>query len=307
MLTSVYKLHHLLTFQAVHRTGSFAVAARELDYTPSAVSQQIAALEKDTGLVLFEREAHGVRATAAAHRLVELSREVLASVDEFDHHVRALATGASGRIRLGSFPTASVRLVPPALSAFAEQVPGVDVTLEEGEPDELVESLVDGELDVALVYEYGLCPRQWPPVLAAQPLAREDLVLLRAPDGLRSVGLTQLRDRRWITSRGGTAGALSLTRLCAAAGFTPEIAYRSNNYDVVRELVAATGGVAVAPALGHTPDERITATRLPQDSAYRTVLAMHRAGNTNPLLGDFLATLRHAVPKQLAHLSSLPE
>src|SRR5580704_3350207 len=70
---AVLRVHLLATLQAVHRTGSFALAARELGYTPSAVSQQIAALEKDTGLVLFEREARAVRATAAAHRLAELS------------------------------------------------------------------------------------------------------------------------------------------------------------------------------------------------------------------------------------------
>lgn len=302
----MYKPHQLLTFQAVHRTGSFAIAARELGYTSSAVSQQIAGLENATGLVLFEREAHGVRATTAAHRLVELSHKVLAGLDEFDQQVRALATGVAGRIRLGSFPTASVRLVPRTLSAFAEQVPEAEITLREGEPDELVESLLDGDLDVALVYEYGLCPQQWPPALTAHPLAREDLLLLRVPDGTRALGLRQLAGRRWITSREGTAGALALTRLCAAAGFTPEIAYRSNNYDVVRELIVATGGVAVVPALGHAPDERIKVTRLPQGSASRTVLAMHRTGNTNPLLTGFLATMRQAVPSDLDHLSPLP-
>lgn len=105
---------------------------------------------------------------------------------------------------------------------------------------------------------------------------------------------------------GGTAGALSLTRLCASAGFTPEIAYRSNNYDVVRKLDVATGGVAVVPALGDAPDERITATQLPQDSAFRTVFAMHRSGNANPLFTTFLATMYQAVPSDLDHLSRLP-
>ncbi|MGP4028671.1 LysR family transcriptional regulator [Actinomadura sp. 3N407] len=292
----MYKLHHLLTFQAVHRTGSFAIAARELGYTSSAVSQQIAALERETGLLLFEREAHGIRTTAAAHRLLELSRQVLTSVNEFDYQVRQLTSGVSGQIRVGSFPTASVRLVPPALSAFSERCPGVKITLEEGEPDELIATIVDGDLDVALVYEYGLCPRQWSDGVTRHPLLREDLLLLRPPGDRRSVDLSRLAGRRWITSREGTAGALSLTRLCASAGFSPAIAFRSNNYDVVRELVATTGGVAVVPSLGHAPHERIVATRLAQRSAHRTVLAVHRTGNTNPLLGRFLTTVRQAVP-----------
>jgi DNA-binding transcriptional LysR family regulator len=286
---------HLRTFHVVCRTGSFAVAARALGYTSSAVSQQIAALERDSGLILFERQAHGVRPTAVAHRLVELSRPLLASLEEFDHQVRRLATGAIGRIRLGSFPTASVRIVPPVLSAFAAEHPGADVSLVEEEPDDLVERLVDGRLDVSLLYEYGLCPRQWPAGVVTQPLLREDLLLLQPRNGRGTGQLAQLSGRRWIASREGTDGALSLARLCAAAGFAPVIAYRSNDYDVVRELVAATGGVAVVPALAHAPDPRVAASRLPQRGAHRTVLVAHR-GTPNPLLDGFLEVVHRAAP-----------
>jgi DNA-binding transcriptional LysR family regulator len=290
---------HLRTLQVVCRTGSFAVAARELGYTSSAVSQQIAALERESGLTLFERQAHGVRPTAVAHQLVELSRPVLASLEELDHQVRRLATGALGRIRVGSFPTASVRIVPPVLSAFAAEHPGAEVSLVEGEPDDLVDRLVDGRLDVSLLYEYGLCPRQWPAGVVTRALLHEELLLLRPGDAPQAVELTEpaeladLRGHRWIASREGTDGALSLARLCAAAGFTPAITYRSNDYDVVRELVAATGGVAVVPELGHAPDARVAAERLPQRGAHRTVLVAHR-GSPNPLLTRFLAVLRSA-------------
>lgn len=300
----MYRLHHLVTLQAVHRTGSFATAARELGYTSSAVSQQIAALEKDTGLALFEREAHGVRMTAAAHRLVELSREVLAGVEELEHQVRQLATGASGRVRLGSFPTGNVGVVPRVLSEFRTDRPNVEVWLEEGEPDSLVAALVEGELDVALLYEYALCPRRWPEDVTTEPLLTEDLLLLR-PGGSDVPGdLSRLADQPWITSAEGTAGATSLTRLCATAGYSPRVLFRSNNYDVVRELVATTGGVAVVPALGHREDDRITVTRLPHGGARRVVLAAHRSSNTNPLLGDFLAATRRALPSGMSYLSA---
>jgi DNA-binding transcriptional LysR family regulator len=301
----VYKIHHLIALQAVQRTGSFAIAARELGYTASAVSQQIAALEKDTGLVLFEREAHGVRMTAAAHRLAELSRRVLADLEELDTHVGQLASGFIGRIRLGSFPTGSVRLVPGLLSGFARDRPGVEVTLEEGEPDELVDALSEGRLDVALLYEYGLCPRDWPDDITTHALLREELLLLRPADGQLPGELAGLAAQAWITSREGTAGAQSLIRLCASAGFDPSILFRSNNYDVVRELVAATGGVAVVPALSHREDERITATGLRQEAAHRRVLVAHRTGNSNPLLKDFLSATRKAVPTGAEHVSFL--
>ncbi|MEV6841711.1 LysR substrate-binding domain-containing protein, partial [Streptomyces sp. NPDC051133] len=290
------KPQHLLTLRAVVRTGSFVVAARELGYTASAISQQIAALEKETGLVLFEREAHGVRATAAAHRLVDLSVPVLAALDDLDHQVHQLATGATGRLRLGSFPTASVRLVPAALSALTATYPRAQIHLEEGEPKELVTALSQGDLDVALVYEYGLSPQQWPGSLACHHLAREDLVLLRARGSSLSTRLAALCQARWITSRQGTAGALSLTRLCAAAGFEADVAFRSNNYDVVRQLVSADLGVAIVPGLGHTPSESVEATRVAQHSAFRRVMALHRSANSNPLLATVISSLYGAVP-----------
>jgi DNA-binding transcriptional LysR family regulator len=293
---------HLLTLKTAVRSGSFAVAARDLRYTASAVSQQISALEKETGLLLFEREAHGIRATTAAHRLVELATPVLAAMDDLDYQVRQLATGATGRLRLGSFPTASVRLVPPALSALVTTHPKAQIQLAEDEPGEIVAALCRGELDLALVYEYALSPRQWPDGLTHHHLLREDLLLLRPSGTSLSARLPGLSRARWITSREGTGGAQALIRLCAAAGFDADIAFRSNNYDVVRELVSASLGVAVVPALGHAATAGIDATRLTERSAHRTVLALHRTENSNPLLGTMLAALRNAVPEGEDHL-----
>ena len=305
MLTLMLRVHLLATLQAVHRTGSFALAARELGYTPSAVSQQIAALEKDTGLVLFEREARAVRATVAAHRLAELSRPALAAIDELETQVRRLATGAIGQIRLGSFATGNVRLVPGVLSRFARDAPGVEVRLDEGEPDELVEALMAGDLDVVLLYEYGLCPRSWPDGLTMQALLREDLLLLRHTGSRLPDEISLLGSQPWITSAEGTAGARSLARLCAPAGFEPAVLFRSNNYDVVRELVATTGGVAVVPALGHCDDERISVLPLRQSGAHRTVTAAYRSGNSNPVLSVFLAAIRGAMPSGVPYLTPL--
>ncbi|WP_344866560.1 LysR family transcriptional regulator [Amycolatopsis ultiminotia] len=303
----MYKFQHLETLRAVVRTGSFATAARDLGYTSSAVSQQIAALEKATGLVLFEREARGIRTTAAATTLVGLGRNVLAGLAELEAQARLLATGAIGGIRLGSFPTASERVVPAMLSGFARAFPKAEISLAEGEPDELLDLLLDGGLDLAFVYEYGLTPRCWPDGTVTCPLLREDLLLLTRADDSAAAGveLSELSRRSWITSREGTAGADSVDRLCAVAGFTPRILYRSNNYDVVRELVAATGGVAILPALGHRADPRITARPVVREAAHRRVLIVHRAGSTNPVLAEFLAMIRAASPITLPHVSSL--
>ncbi|MER5673719.1 LysR family transcriptional regulator [Pseudonocardia alni] len=292
----MYRLQHLATVRAVVRTGSFALAARELGYTASAVSQQVAALERDTGLTLFEREAHAVRTTAAGHRIAELARGILAGVEDLRAEADRLVAGHSGRLRLGAFPTAGERVVPAALAAFATGHPDVEVALSEGEPPALVDLLLDGELDLALVYEYAACPRPRPGPLAGVPLLHEDLLLLHPADGRDPVGLAGCTDRRWIASGPESDGAVSLLRLCAAAGFAPRVVHRSDDYDVVRELVVAVAGVAVVPALGHRPDPRITATALSGGAARRTVHLLRRRGGSDPLLPVFGDALRRAVP-----------
>ncbi|GAA3551515.1 hypothetical protein GCM10022222_38840 [Amycolatopsis ultiminotia] len=244
----MYKPQRLPTFQAVHRTRSFAIAARELDYTASAVSQQIAALEESTGLVLFEREA----------RDRDRGRAPLRRTDQ-----------------------------PIACQCRRSRLRG---------------SPARPRLDAGLVYEYGLCPRRWPEDISRKPLLREDLLLLRPAEHDEPV---RLADALWITSRADTAGAQSLSRLCAAAGFSPTIAFRSNNYDVVRELVVATGAVAVVPALAQVPDERVKAVPPTQESAHRTVFVAHRTGSSNLMLDEFLTSAHRSLPSGTDHLTPL--
>jgi DNA-binding transcriptional LysR family regulator len=291
---------HLQTLAAVCRHSSFAVAARELGYTASAVSQQMAALERSTRLKLFDREPHGIRPTVAALELVVAGGSVLSALDDFDRHVRDLAAGATGRLRMGSFPTASVRLVPRALARFARGHPRSEVQLTECEPDDAVGMVMDGRLDLALVYAYGLDPRTWPAGTRLRPLLTEQLLLLQpvgrdtdsAPS--RPASIAGLAAARWISSHDGSAGARSFERLCVAAGFTPDVVFRTNNYDVVRELVAAGFGIAVIPMLGHRPDKRIDAVVVPGAGAFRAVSVLHRDAASNPLLADAVAALAHS-------------
>ncbi len=289
---------HLRTLTVVVTTGSFANAARQLGYTASAVSQQILALERAVGTSLFEREAHSVRPTAAAHFLTERGRDLLTSLDTLELDVRAMAKGRSGRLRLGSFPTASARLLPSSLAALAQARPEVEVLLDEGEPDELVPALLDGDLDVALVYRYDLVPRPLPDGLVQIPLLSEDLLLLLpagpSPRVRRRIDLADLAEESWIASREGSDGAACLSGLCAAAGFQPRIDLRSNDYGVVQGLVGAGLGVALVPALGHQPAHGVDALRLTGRRRMRHVSALHRRTNTNPLLPHVLAAVQEA-------------
>lgn len=291
---------HLHTLATVLRRGSFAAAAQDLGYTPSAVSQQVSALERETSLVLFERAARSVRPTPAAELLAQRSATVLALLDGLQHDVGRLAGGRLGRLRVGSFPTASLHLVPPVLARLALRLPDVGVVLDEGEPHELVPLVADRRIDLALVYEYDLVPRSSPPGLVRRTLLVEDLALLlpeRRPWPTGPLTLGDLRDEVWIATAEGTSGAENLHRACALEGFVPRIDYRSNDYHVVRRLVAAGLGIALVPALGHQPGPGVVTGTVRGLVARRRVLAVHARSVTNPCLDEALSACRRAAAR----------
>ena len=289
---------HLHTLTAVLQTGSFAVAARQLGYTSSAVSQQIAALERTVRLPLFERDARSVRPTPAAAFLAARGQEVLAALGVLQDDLRALAEGVLGTVRLGSFPTASQHLLPGGLAALATSHPAVEVLLDEGEPTELAPRVRDGDLDVALVYRYTPVPGRRPRALSVTPLLREDLVLL-LPSGhplseVEEIRLEQLQEAVWVTTRHGTEGAACLQRLGAAAGFEPRVSYRSNDYAVVRGFVRSGLGIALVPVLGHAPGPGVVTARLAGTRAHRHVGLLTRADARNPAVDGVIAALNRS-------------
>ena len=288
--------HQLHTLRTVLATGSYAGAAAELRYTPSAVSQQMSALEKATGLVLFERSAHSVRPTPHAQLLAERAAEVLAMLTGLDREVAAIARGETGRLRIGSFPTASARLLPGALATLRQQRPGVEIEVDEGELAELLPRLLSGELDLALAYRYDTVPAGWPARLVETQLLREPLSLL-LPAGHRLAGsgplrLAALAGERWVAPLADSPGALNLERLAARAGFLPRISFRSNDYSVVRGLVAAGLGVALVPGLGISQTDGVLPTPLAGRPPRRAVLALHRAAAPNGLITAALAAIQ---------------
>ena len=308
---------HLRTLTAVLQSGSFAVAARRLGYTPSAVSQQIAALERATRLPLFEREARSIRPTPAAALLASRGQEVLAALGALHDDLRGLADGAAGTVRLGSFPTASEQLLPAALAGLAASHPSVEVLLDEGEPVELTQRLQDGDLDVALVYRYSRVPARRPRTLTVTPLLREDLLLLLAADhpaaAAAEAPIEQFADAVWVTTRQGTEGATCLHRMCADAGFEPRITYRSNDYDVIRSFVRSGLGIALVPVLGHVPDPGVVTVRPAGRRAHRYVGVLTREDVRNPAVPGVIAALAdsaralHEPGRGLVHDPVAPE
>ncbi|WP_053737175.1 LysR family transcriptional regulator [Nocardia sp. NRRL S-836] len=300
---------HLRTLIEVVKTGSFAAAARSLGYTSSAVSQQVSAFERAVGVTLFEREAHSIRPASAALFIADRGAELLAAFDGFEHEVKAMVQGLRGRLRIGTFPTASSRVVPRALARLTAELPGAEIRLDEGEPEYVLPLVLTGELDLALVYAYDLVPRTWPEELTVRPLLDEALLVMvpeQHPAAKSTVRLEDLRDERWIASRDGTSGATCLTRLCAAAGFAPRIAFRSNDYEVVQSLVAAGVGVALVPALGYKALSGTHAMPLRGKPLRRHVHVVHRTANTNPLLRDAVHALQQVCENAVGQYMSPP-
>jgi DNA-binding transcriptional LysR family regulator len=288
---------HLRTLSVVLRTGSFAAAGRRLGYTGSAVSQQMSALETDTGLELFERRAHGIRATVSARLLSETAGNALGALASLEDTVREIATGTRGRFGFGCFPTASEVLVPPTLARFARTFGDVDVRFDDGEPDHLLPSLIEGDLDLVVVYRYDLVPQLWPPGLRRTPLLAEPVKLLvpaSYPIPEQPLTLAQFAESSWISTREGSAGTLALERLCAAAGFAPRIRFRSNDYDVVRSFVRAGFGVAAVPRLGFVGRIGLKALDVTDLPLRRHVEILTAADRHGPAVDGMIAALRAA-------------
>jgi len=289
---------HLRTLSVVLRTGSFAEAARRLGYTGSAVSQQISTLERQLKTTLFERDAHSIRATSAAEFIATRSSTALGALEALEDDISLLMDGAVGRLRLGSFPTASERLLPDALSSFKRSHPRIDVHLDEAEPQELMPLLESREIDVALVYRYNLVPKAWPKAVITRRVIREDLLLVRAGDpgaeDPAGVDLGDLAAETWISTREGTAGAAMLRHLCRGHGFDPHVSYRSNNYSVIQGLVRAGLGIALVPALGFHPGPGLSAARVGGSAAFRELFVASSPTSPPALVDSFTESLRRA-------------
>src|SRR4051812_38129112 len=134
--------------------GSFSEAASALNYTQSAVSQAIATLETEAGVPLLERDRRGVRPTTAGERLNEHAARILTQLDAAEAELGAIAGVKGGELRMASFPTAGATLMPLAIASFRSAYPDVTLSLVEGEPEELIPRLREGEFDLGLIFEF---------------------------------------------------------------------------------------------------------------------------------------------------------
>jgi DNA-binding transcriptional LysR family regulator len=244
----------LRVLREVAAHGSFSAAAEALAYTQSAVSQQIATLEREAGTVLVDRSARGVRMTDAGEALVRHADAVLARLADAEAELKAIAGLRGGRLRIVAFPTAGATLAPRAIAAFRERHPAVDLTLIPGEPEDGLAALKAGATDIALLIESGF-ETSYDEAIERTPVMEDPMyVLLPAGHTLaarRRMRLEDLRDESWIMGSASTTcpDSLILLRACQSAGFEPRIAFNSDDYLAIQGFVAAGMGVALIPDL----------------------------------------------------------
>ena len=237
----------LLVLDSVGRHGSLAGAARSLSLTPSAVSQQIAALERECGAQLLERSARSIRFTEAGQRLVERA----ASLRDLLEHAQAdLATarGAERRgLSLGIFESVARRFLPGALRRFHSSHPDVALKVHELEPEPALDLLRRGELDLAVTHSYGLSPLAIPDGLEQTAVGDDPLVIVASADMRAPSRLSSLADARWIGPDSEYCRQ-TLLHACRRAGFEPRIESTVSDYRLAEQLVAEGLGVALAPS-----------------------------------------------------------
>ncbi|MGB2873848.1 MAG: LysR family transcriptional regulator [Gaiellaceae bacterium] len=237
----------LLRELALH--GTIRATAEALSFTPSAVSQQLAVLEREAGIALLERRGRSVSLTPAGNALVERTESILAQLAEAEAEAKAIAGAAVPSVLVASFPSAAATIVAEAASA----ADGLAMTILEADPRVGLARLRAGEVDVAIVWEYDFVPIPAPGAVELVPLL-DDPVHVVLPRGHPAashgtVDLAQLADEPWINSTALSSCRPFLSRALNAAGVEPRVTAETNDHRALHRLVASGVGLALVPVL----------------------------------------------------------
>ncbi|MEV8441020.1 LysR family transcriptional regulator [Actinosynnema sp. NPDC051121] len=278
--------------------GTIAAVAQAHAYTPSAVSQQLAALQREAGVPLLEHTGRSVTLTPAATALVHHTETILAALEAASATLAAARTGLSGTVRIGAFPSAVPTLLPAALVALGRDHPALDLMVTELDPVDMPDALRDGRLDVALWHDYDIAPVEPDPGVDSVPLLDERVFLAVPAEGPEGT-IASTRDAAWIVGTPGTLCHTVAVRVCQAAGFTARVRHHADDFTAVLALVAAGQGVALVPELGatHPPaDVRL----VPLDVHRRTRIAYRRGAADHPVIAACVTALESSTRVHLA-------
>jgi DNA-binding transcriptional LysR family regulator len=282
--------------------GTIAAVADAFSLSPSAVSQQLAQLERETAVQLLERVGRGVRLTPAARSILGHVDGILAQLGEVETTLARVGTEPSGRVTLTTFQSAGIHLVPHALTLLERDAPQVRVEVVESEPETALPALAAGRVDLVLAEDYLRNPRVRDPRLDRQELSRDPiLVALPAAHPLAASGepvsLGALADEPWAFTMADTFYAAMATRACnELGGFSPDVRHRANDLTVILALVAAGHAVALVPELIGADRSDIALREVADRPLYRWLYSSSRRSSTaNPAVASVRAALAQAV------------
>lgn len=299
------QLGQLRCFLAVAEERHFTHAARELGVAQPSVSARIHRLEEELGTPLFHRMKGNITLTPAGEALLPFARRVVGEVEAAEREVRELAGLARGRLSVGATPSLTTTLLPPVLARFHAAYPGIDLVLREAGSRDLVRSLEEGALDVALV----ILPLRHD-VLETVPLLREELVAaVSRTHGLakrRSIAMSELRGVPLVMFRDGYDLRSATINACRQAGFEPTFAVEGGEMDGVLRLATAGLGVAVVPSLVVGPKDALHAVRLVRPALTRTIGLARRRDRPLSRAGQAFADGVRALLRERGWLRRVP-
>ena len=274
-------LDALAGLRAVATHGSVVAAAAATGFTPSAISQQVKRLEKQTGVPLLERVGRGVMLTSHGQHLVDAGEQVLADLEQLEASLQQRAGVVAGRVRLAAFSTAMRGLIAPIARALRDAHPDLTLTLDEREPWDVVDLISSGQAELGIVHRWGGVPLAVPDHVIATPVATDlaELIVHR-DDPLASwprVTPHDLVDVGWIATPEGTICRQWLSRMYDGTGRPPRIAHVSGEFESHLALVRAGLGVALVPRMGRAPlGDDLAAVPVTDPEPIRLVDALHR-------------------------------
>lgn len=270
------------------RRGTVTAVAEALAYTPSAVSQQLAALEREAGVPLLERTGRRVALTPAGTVLAGYAESVIAVLEEASAALAATRDSLTGPLRIGAFPSAARVILPPALVALGRDHPGLELMVTELDPVDVPPALHTGSLDVALTFVYDYVPATPDPALETEPLL-EEVVYLATSDPAQT-SIEDCCDAPWIAGSPGTLCHTLIIRACEAQGFTPRIRHHADDFGTVLALIEAGQGVSLIPQLG-LPGTPSGVAITPLAARRRSGIAYRKGTRHHPAIEAFVEAI----------------
>jgi DNA-binding transcriptional LysR family regulator len=276
--------------------GTIAATADALGYSAPAVSQQLAALEREAGVALLEKNGRGRRLTPAGEDLVARTEGILRQLEAAEAALERTTTHVAGVLRCAAFASAHRMLLPRAIAALATQHPDLRVTTQEMEPEESLPALKLGELDVVLAQEDAFAPTPADPALERTDLV-DDVLNLALPAGhplaaSEEVDMKALDAEPWIAGREGSFCHLVVIHSARRAGYEPRLAHITNDFAVSFALIAAGAGIGLVPELAGPPPPGVVVRPVAGAPPSRRIYAAVRAGSSSrPAVAAMLQAL----------------